>query len=359
MVKVLHIVLGLQVGGLEKFVLDLIANYPLDIKPLIVCLEGKGELGERYNQLQILELTKEAGISWKIVHQLVTLIKLHNIDIIHTHNPSPHFYGAMAGLLTRRPVIHTKHGRNYPTEIKKVWLNRISSRLTSKVVTVSQDAAEVCLDIEKIPPAKVAVILNGIDTTLFCPPEKKYVDDGSPVRIGIVARLSTEKDHQTLLQAARLLANKTAGFHLDIIGDGALRSELEQTAATLGLTSHVSFLGMRHDIPDLLKNLDIFVLSSTTEGISLTLLEAMATELPVVATSVGGNPEVVMDGLTGFIVPPKEPACMAEKLLKLVQDRQLRRQMGMQGRKRVAERFSISETARKYEELYRSVLGKV
>jgi glycosyltransferase involved in cell wall biosynthesis len=115
---------------------------------------------------------------------------------------------------------------------------------------------------------------------------------------------------------------------------------------------------MRHDVPELLRQLDIFVLSSTTEGISLTLLEAMATELPVVATNVGGNPEVVLDGETGYIVPSHNPEEMANKLLLLINDKKLRQQMGFKGRERVIENFSIIETARKYEALYREVLNK-
>jgi len=356
-VKILHIVLGLQIGGLEKFVLDLVASYSSDFLPVVVCLEKKGELGEQFSRLQIIELSKSPGLSIGIVKQLVSLIKLYNIDIIHTHNPSPHFYGSLAGLLTGRPVIHTKHGRNYPTEKKKVLLNRVSSRLTTKVVAVSNDAADVCLEVERIPPSKVVVILNGINTTIFSPFDAGTNKKSLPIRIGIVARLAPEKDHQTLLQAIKIMATADVMFHLDIIGDGVLRSKLEKTVAEFGISSHVSFLGMKHDVHYLLKNLDVFVLSSTTEGISLTLLEAMATGLPVVATNVGGNPEVVIDGVTGYIVPAQAPLEMAEKLLLLLNDCSMRRQMGARGRERVVERFSIAETTRHYEELYRSVLS--
>ncbi len=358
MVNVLHIVLGLQVGGLEKFVLDLIDNYPPGIKTFIVCLEGNGELGKQYNLLEIVELHKEPGISLKIIQQLVAIIKELDIDIIHTHNPSPHFYGAIAGFLTRRPVIHTKHGRNYPTDNKKVLLNKISSLLTKKIVAVSRNAADVCLNVEKIPATKVTVILNGTDTNLFSPGGYESEKVQGSVRIGIVARLSGEKDHQTLLSACKLLANQTTDFHLEIIGDGPLRGSLEKSVETLGLDTHVSFSGMRHDVPKLLCQLDIFVLSSTTEGISLTLLEAMATELPIVATNVGGNPEVVIDGETGYLVSSQNPEEMAKKLLLLINDKNLRRKMGEKGRERVIANFSIKETARKYEELYCSVLSK-
>jgi len=357
MIKVLHIVLGLKVGGLERFVLDLIDSYSQDIIPVIVCLESRGELGEQLGGLEIVELSKTPGISLRIVKQLVHLIHQHNIDIIHTHNPGPHFYGALSGFFTGRPVIHTKHGRNYPTEKKKVWLNRISSWLTDKVVAVSKDAADVCIDIELLPASKVTVILNGINTDVFTP-SAVTEKCSTETRIGIVARLASEKDHQTLLHAIKLLSASDALFHLDIIGDGPLKNDLETTVEKLGIGAYVTFHGMKYDVHEFLRNLDIFVLSSTTEGISLTLLEAMSTELPVVATDVGGNPEVVADGVTGFIVPPQDPEAMAEKLLLLVRDEELRRQMGQAGRERVLERFSITETTERYEELYRSVLQR-
>ena len=358
MLKVLHIVLGLQVGGLEKFVLDLVDNYSSDVKSFIICLEEKGELGLQHDGLTIIELSKEPGINLKIAWQLVTLINKYDIDIIHTHNPGPHFYGAIAGFFTHCPVVHTKHGRNYPTAWKKVLLNKISSFLTTKVVAVSANAEKVCLEVEKIPASKVMVILNGIDTNRFSFAEKEGGIEHRPVRIGIVARLSAEKDHQTLLNACKILAVQGARFHLEIIGDGILRGTLEKSVNTYGIDSYITFSGMRHDVPDRLRQLDIFVLSSTTEGVSLTLLEAMATGLPVVATDVGGNPEVVIDGETGYLVPMQNPAEMAGRLLLLLNDEKLRRHMGSKGRERVVNTFSIKETARKYVELYDSVAAR-
>ena len=354
----MHIVLGLHVGGLEKFVLDLVENYSEDFQPILVCLEGKGELGRLRDDLEIYEIHKPPGLNPAVIWQLLSLAKRCKIELIHTHNPAPHFYGALVGFILRIPVIHTKHGRNYPADRKKIWLNRISSFLTNRIVAVSRDAADICRSVEKIPASKVTVILNGIDTAKFYPKEKIHAAKTGKVLIGIVARLSVEKDHQTLLLAYKLLAEKTAGFHLNIIGDGLLREDLERMVRQLGIESIVSFCGMCHDIPGHLRNLDIFVLSSTTEGISLTLLEAMATSLPVVATDVGGNPEVVIDGETGFIVPPKNPREMADKLLRLITDENLRRQMGEKARKRVEEHFGIKETVRQYQELYNCLMRK-
>lgn len=356
MINVLHVVLSLQVGGLERVVIDLINNQSSDINSYVVCLEEQGELEAPCRAAGIYVLHKRPGLSMGMIRQLYCLIRKLEINLIHTHNPVPHFYGSLAGFSAGIPIIHTKHGRNFPNEARKVWLNRISSLLTSKIVAVSRNAAEVSLDIEKIPASKLMVILNGVNIAQFNEHVGTTQKNNTPVRIGIVARLSAEKDHHTLLKACEVLAENKTDFHLNIIGDGPLRGELEQTVRNLKLDRHVTFLGMRHDIPALLEDLDIFTLSSTTEGISITLLEAMASSLPIVATNVGGNPEVVVDGTTGFIVPPEQPEALAEKLSLLIHDRTLRTKMGQAGRERVIEKFDMRQAARHYELLYREVL---
>jgi sugar transferase (PEP-CTERM/EpsH1 system associated) len=357
MIKVLHVVLGLQVGGLEKFVIDLINGYAADVQSFVVCLEDEGELAASCNSAGLYALHKKPGISPGVIKQIYTLARELRIDLIHTHNPSPHLHGAFAGLLAGIPVVHTKHGRNQALGARKIILYRLSALLTRKVVAVSQSADDECISLEGIPAGKVLVIRNGIAVSSFTP-SARPAEPADMVTIGIVARLAQEKDHLTLLRACKLLSDRQTPFRLVIIGDGSLRGELELAASDLNLSGQVEFAGVRHDIPDQLQRLDIFALSSTTEGISLTLLEAMASGLPVVATDVGGNPEVVVDGTTGFIVPPANPEAMAEKLELLIQDRSLRERMGAAGRKRVEEHFDIRQTARQYEELYREVLGE-
>jgi glycosyltransferase involved in cell wall biosynthesis len=176
--------------------------------------------------------------------------------------------------------------------------------------------------------------------------------------VGIVARLARVKDHVTLLEAYLSLTALGDKNRLLVVGDGQLRAKLEDLAFSLGISKRVIFAGLRDDIPDLMRAMDIFVLSSLSEGISLTLLEAMACCLPLVATEVGGNPEVVINGETGYLVPPRNPEEMAKKLLLLINNEKLRRQMGEKGRERVIRNFGIKETTRKYEELYNSVLSK-
>ncbi|GFO57772.1 glycosyl transferase [Geomonas silvestris] len=356
MINVLHVVLGLEVGGLEKFVLGLLDNYTGNINPYVVCLERKGALGAALDPARVFEVGKGPGFSLSAVRTLKRLVTELGIDIVHTHNPAPHLHGALAAYLGGARVVHTKHGRNYPRDYKKIWCNRVASFFSDAIVAVSDNARDVCLHVERIAPAKVSVILNGVDSGLFAPGARR--DPALVPKIGIVARLSPEKDHATLLAACAILARRQFPFTLEVIGDGPLRGALEVQSATLGLDSRVNFRGMQDDVAGLLRDLDLFVLSSVTEGISLTLLEAMATELPVVATEVGGNPEVVLDGGTGFLVPAGNPEFMAERLAQLIGDPALRKEMGERGRKRVLEHFDVRATCYRYERLYSGLLTR-
>jgi glycosyltransferase involved in cell wall biosynthesis len=223
-------------------------------------------------------------------------------------------------------------------------------------VPVSEDAAEVVRDIERVPARKVCVIHNGIDLTAFPTPAAPRPAKGN--RAIHVARLNPVKDQPTLLHAARLAADAEPSFRLDLVGDGPARAELEALHRQLNLGGHVRFLGFRDDVRDLLTAADFFVLSSVSEGISLTLLEAMAMGLPVVATDVGGNREVVAEGTTGLLVPAQSPAALAEAMLGLVRDPERARRMGAAGRRRAEEKFDLRRVVREYEELYLSLLRK-
>src|SRR5207248_2205806 len=168
----------------------------------------------------------------------------------------------------------------------------------------------------------------------------------------LVARLSPEKDIATLLQAVALIAKKTPGFRLEIAGDGPCKPELLRLANQLGIETNVTFLGEVRDVAALLAKARLFVLSSLTEGISLTLLEAMARGLPVVTTRVGGNPEVVVEGETGLLVPPRAPAELAAAMVHLLRSPDTRRRMGQAGRCRVEQHFDVRRMVAEYEGHY-------
>lgn len=362
--KVLHVVLTLDVGGLENFIASLVAEYSGCVESLIVCLETNGAVGEMMAGVRIIELNKNKGLRFSLAVAISQIAKINKIDIIHTHNQLAHLYGSLGGFLSRIPVVHTKHGRNAPHSLKKSFLSKISSMFTTKIVAVSSDAADVCKRIEYVSSTKIMTILNGIDTHRFTPGKSGYIVNELSIPqsvplIGIVARLSIEKDHATLISACRLLKERGRSFCLVIIGDGPLRNTLKEKVNHLHLDEYIHFMGMRYDIPILMRDLDIFVLSSITEGISLTLLEAMSCSIPVVATEVGGNPEVVIDCETGYLVPARNPELLAEKIEDLLENLTLRNRMGQAGRERVIETFSLSRAADQYFSLYQEILNEL
>ncbi|XXX76788.1 glycosyltransferase [Sorangium sp. So ce134] len=371
--KVAHVVLSLNVGGLERVVLRLLERTARDrFAPIVCALEEPGALAEELARLDVplVVLPRRPGLDPGLPVRLSAWLRREGIRLVHTHNPGPHLYGALAAGLARAAglpggggprVIHTKHGRNYPKQKRKVLVNRLAAALTDRVVAVSDDARAVALEVERVDPAKVVTILNGVDTDVFRPGDAgaaraRLGVPASGYHVGCVARLSAEKDHATLLAAFARLREVRPDAHLTLIGDGPLRPALEQQAARLGVGGAVAFTGTRGDVAELLPAFDVFALASLTEGISLTLIEAAAAGLPIVATRVGGNPEIIEEGATGLLVSPGAPETLAGAL-EAVAVREDRAAMGARGRARVIERFGVDRMVRAYEDLYDEVIG--
>ncbi len=271
-------------------------------------------------------------------------------DVIHTHDDRAHLYGTFAGRLANVPrILHTRHGRSPHLSRRQRMLVGTASRLIDRFVCVSDDSGRLAVR-QGVRPRKVRTIRNGIDVQRF--PCTGPRPDGPAV---LVARLSPEKDIDTLLRATALVVREDPAFRLEIAGDGPCLPALRQTASELGLQTHVRFLGQVRDVAGLLARAGLFVLSSLSEGISLTLLEAMASGLPIVATRVGGNPEVVAEGETGILVPAQNPAALAAALLRLCRDGAEVVRLGMAGRRRVETHFDVRRMVAEYEQLYQGV----
>lgn len=359
-IRVVHLVWTLDIGGLEKMVLELAGR--LDTKRFqthVVCLSDPGTLAARFEAGGI-PVTALASQRLGRVGSLVRLARiLRDLKphILHTHNPTPHFRGALTSLAAHVPVlVHTKHGRNYTDQPRTLAANWFASCLSDCIVCVSDDAAEVALRLEKVSARKIQVIRNGVDVSAF--PAQGRSLSGRTASAIHVGRLNFIKDQRSLLRATRLVVDQERAFQLSIVGDGPDRQHLETLCERLSLREHVHFLGFRDDVREFLAQADMFVLASISEGISLTLLEAMAASLPVVATRVGGNPEVVIDQVTGLLVPPEAPEALAEAMLKLVREADLARRMGSRGRTRAQEEFDIRRVVGRYEALYLSLLAK-
>jgi glycosyltransferase involved in cell wall biosynthesis len=327
--------------------------------PVVLTLHADGPVADRIRALGIeVETVGGPGMAGaSLVRRLANRLRELEIDVLHTHNPAPHQHGAAARMMARTPVlVHTKHGRNnFPTRARR-WAEIVAGRFSDMVVAVSDDAAEVARSIDKVPPHKLRMIHNGI----ALPPRTQRGEPGAGSRPTAVhiARLNRIKDQPTLLRAARVVADRVPGFRLDIVGDGPMGDIVRQLATDLGLADTVVFHGMQQNVWPYLDGADLFVLSSLSEGVSITLLEAMAAGLPIVATDVGGNREVVRNSVTGLLVPVGDHLALAERMVELLEDRPRAHRMGDAGRERVESDFNISRTVAEYETLYLDLLQR-
>jgi sugar transferase (PEP-CTERM/EpsH1 system associated) len=357
---VAQVVNSLEVGGLEKVVVNLINHVDKDFfDPLLFCLRDGGALvGDAHCGVETFGKTE--GFSFTLPFRLARSFRRHKVDIVHCHNFGPVVYGAGAARLAGAPrVIYTIHGRATSGRRKQRMLERMG--WIDRVVPVSEDARKIVLRNSRLAPEKVRTIINGIDVALFerdidrrTMRNELGVPDDAAV-FGIVARLTAAKDHHVLFEAFARLVERAPGAVLLVVGDGERAAELHALVQRLAVHDRIKFLGQRHDIPEILGALDAFVLSSHSEGLSVTLLEAMAAGLPIIATRVGGNTEVVLADETGLIVPPMDPAALETAMMRLIDHPESGRKMGLKGRERVKERFSVDKMVCEYQALYSEV----
>ena len=356
--SVVHVVTTLAVGGLEKVVLDLVrCRTSASFDARVICLDSTGVLESGFAAVGVpVEIIGTQGSVAQRILRLAKRLRSLRPDVLHTHNPQAHLHGAWAARLAGVPaVIHTRHGRDRARKMAVAALSRIATVWTDKFVAVSEDAAKAASEIEKVPAAKLLVIHNGIDLDRFpFGPGASTAPRGRAVTVG---RLDPIKDQLTLLKAARLVCNRKPGFRLDIVGDGPSRPELEALRAELGLGEAVAFRGYQEDVRPFLSAADFFVLSSISEGISIALLEAMAAGLPAVATDVGGNREVILQGETGLLTAPQDAEALADAMLEIQSVPGALPRMSRSAQTRVEAAFNLRHVVRRYEDLYRQCLA--
>ncbi|MFM7150053.1 MAG: glycosyltransferase [Gemmataceae bacterium] len=350
--RVIHVTLGLDIGGQEKLLVEFArhadrARFDLHF----LSLTGRGVLATDIEALgwPVTALEAPSGLRPDLVLRLARWFRRHGAQVVHTHDDRPNIHAAPAARMVGVPrVIHTRHHQGTVLTRRQQRLVRAVSLCDHSFVCISHDSLEVARQ-QGIAPHRLRMIHNGIDLEKFA--------FGGPDSAGyavLVARLSEVKSIDTLLDAATLLKSRHPDFQLRIAGDGPCRTELEAQIRRLDLHDSVRLLGEVRDIPGLLAKARLFVLPSRSEGISLTLLEAMARGLPVVATRVGGNSEVVAEGTTGWLVPPRSPRELADAIARIWTDPVQGEKMGRAGRKRVEEKFDIRTMVATYEALYTS-----
>jgi glycosyltransferase involved in cell wall biosynthesis len=296
--------------------------------------------------------------------RLARFLRREHIDILHTHLFDPSIVGLTAGVLAGTPLrVMTRHHSDYHTRIHKIWhvrLDQLCTRLCHAVIAVSRHTAEHLIATEGAPPAKVHTVLNGIDferVRLSVPdaPQRlraEFAPDGAALLL-IVARLHPEKGHEFLFRALADLHKRVARpIRLLVAGTGPFEAAYRQIVRDLGFEDAVAFLGFRTDAPDLMAAADLLVLPSLAEAFGLVLTESLYLGTPVVATRVGGIPEIVEDGVDGLLVPPGDSAALADALAELLNDPEKRHRLAGAGRARVSERFRFADMVRAYENVY-------
>jgi len=354
--RIVHVSRGLDVGGQERLLIDFARQADASRFDLhFLSLTTLGSLAGAIADLgwPVTALHQPEGLRPQTIWKLTRFFRDLRCDVVHTHDDKPLIYAAPASRLAGvSRIIHTHHhGPVDYIQRRQLFLLRCASLFTDRFVCVSR-AAQRYLAAQGIGTRRLLNVHNGIDLDLF---PYQNSDPNGPVVC--VARLSPEKDIANLLHAVAALLPITPDFRLEIAGDGPLRDELRQLAATLRLGDAVRFLGEVKDVPSLLARARLFVLPSRTEGISLTILEAMARGLAVVATRVGGNPEVVIEGETGRLVPARDPQALAGALLRVWNDAAAAHAFGQAGRRRVEMHFSVKRMIERYEGIYEEGAG--
>jgi glycosyltransferase involved in cell wall biosynthesis len=352
--RIAHVALQLETGGMERLLTEFARHADRSRFSLrFIALGKRGRMADEIESCgwPVTALDIASGLRPSIAFQLAAKFREHGIDIVHTHNTKPLLYaGPAARLAGVRGVIHTRHGQRHGATKRQNIAFALASRCADRMICVSKDSTRLCHG-GGINSESVRTILNDIDLERF--------QFSGPVMKGpalYVGRLSPEKDVASLLQAVALVVAELPNFRLQIAGTGKCLAELVAPAQLLGLNDHVEFLGEVQNVQQLMRRASVFVLPSLTEGIPLTVLEAMACGLPVVATRVGGTPEAVTDGMTGLLVPPSQPAQLADALLHIYRNPEAARRMGVAGRAVVETHFNVREMVESYESLYSEIV---
>jgi sugar transferase (PEP-CTERM/EpsH1 system associated) len=365
-IKVFHVFYSLNMGGLENGVVNLVNRLDSNrFQHEICCLSTTGIVASRLERdTPLFKMNKREGNDLRMILRLIKLIKARQPHIVHTRNWGgiDAIIAAKAGGVSR--IIHGEHGWNLDDprgqNPMRTRIRRFLSPMVDHFVAVSADIQNWLIHDVGIKREKVSVILNGVDTDKFYPGDADRLRgvlgiSASDCIIGCVGRLDPIKNHQLLMKAFPRLSHPRQ-LHLVFLGDGPERDRLSALRESLPCRDSIHLLGQRDDVADILRTMDIFVLPSRSEGMCNALLEAMATGLPIVATAVGGNTELVQDGFNGLLVPPNDENNMVNVLNYLLEDVSgIRKRLGLNARQRAEREFSLHRMVRAYESLYLSV----
>jgi sugar transferase (PEP-CTERM/EpsH1 system associated) len=365
---VLHLITELSTGGAQTALCRLLTGLDRNrFSPTVACLYNGDKIVAQQIRAQGIPVT-DLGMTakWRVdaFWRLYRLLRHECPTILHSWMFHANLPGRVLGRLAGVPIIVTSRRNVNIGGVLREYLNRWTARLDDRVIAVCELARQAEIKRARVPPDKVVTIYNGVDAEQFSATNPQVVAQvrqafGIPVDVplvGAVGRLHRQKGFADLLTAIAQVQEHIPTVRLLLVGDGELRDDLEIQAQLSGLSNVVTFTGTRSDVPEILAGLDMFVLPSLWEGMPNVILEAMSASLPVVATAVGGTPEVVVDGVTGLLVPPRDPDTLAQAITCLLRDPDLRRKMGRAGRERGEQHFSIKKTVQETEILYETLM---
>jgi glycosyltransferase involved in cell wall biosynthesis len=378
-------------GGVTR-VISMTLRHASRYGSVVLICKNREALKPWYNELWeddvIIRTVALRGVlditNWFDIPNIVRTIRLaRKAKLLHCHLHAPFSCSPiiiLAGIFSRTKIVVTEH---YITQLKflrrrklslipsfvreakialQTTLKKISFRFIDKIIMVSESnqrfmAETFGKDIEH----KTMVIVNGIETSLYCDNQTFSINHGIDRNINVytvvvVAGLNNQKGHEYLFRSVPIILRKIPETRFVLVGDGHLREYLEELASSLGITNAITFLGFRSDVADIVRASDLFVLPSIFEGLPLSLIEAMACGKAVVATNVDGTADVVVDGVTGYLVPPRDPEQLAQKIIELLENPELRIRFGKAGREKVQKFFSAERMIQDYERLYEELL---
>lgn len=368
--RVLHLITRLPIGGAERMLVSVLRHLPVEqFESLVCCIQDRGELAEEVESLGIpvidLKLMDKHGYDRRVVPALRSLIRDRQIDLVHSHLYHANMYGRLAAKHEAVPAIASVHN----TYTRRKWyrhlINRYLGRHSFRVTAGSVDVEKDLLGVDRLPRKKVILLPNCIDLTRV---DTGLSKEDAKIRLGFqtddlvlatVGRAEEQKGHSVLLEAFAHLRNSAPNgvrLKLLLVGDGRLLPALREMARDFGIDAYCQFPGNLPKLADVYRGIDIFIMPSLWEGLSLAMLEAMAAGLPMIATDVGGAREVLGDSKWGLLIPPNNPAAISTAVERLLTDDRLRSEIARAGKRRVEENYSVTSLAHSLSDLYRSAV---
>jgi len=357
---IVHIIYRFDIGGLESVLVNMINTMPeKSYRHVIISLTESSEFEKRIHRddVEVICLHKQAGNDPKIHFKIWQLLRQLKPICTHSYNIATLEYNVISFLAGIKKRLHAEHGRDIydldGSNKKYQYLRRFINPFVTQWIPVSKELSDWLVRDVKLPKSKVNLIYNGIDLELYTP--KQYSNNGCYI-IGTVGRMAAVKDQLTLIKAIEYLIAEHPEYkrliRVEIVGDGELYSTIKNYITEFSLEENIRLLGARNDVAKLLQNFNVFVLPSLAEGIPLTILEAMATALPVIASKVGGVPELIENNVNGYLISPQDIKGLSAKIKLYIDKPELISQHGLSAREKVEKSFSLQVMTEKYIQSY-------